>query len=728
MSFFKLSIRAILVLACASIFAVCASAQFKASIQGTVLDAKGGVVAGAKVTVTNQGTGIVYEAVASGVGHNRDSELPPGNYTVTVEAPGFKKFVSEGVAVQAEQPRGLDVTLDVGAVSEQVTVTASQQILQTEDPNISSTISADQIERLPQVGRDPYELLKLAPGVFGDGSRTSDGLAANLPNSGGPGGSNTSIFLLENQVQVTANGQRNSGNNFTIDGASVNSLTWGGAAVVTPNQESVQDLTVVANTYSAEDGRNSGAQIKVVSKSGTNQFHGSGFFKLDNPGFNAFGRWGGPDGQKPRKDMTNLRQFGGSLGGPVLKEKLFFFFSYEGDRTSSANFSGAQYVETPALRQWITANRTGTVVGDLLAAKGSAPRISQVLQASCADMGSVGLGSATNCAEVAGGVDIGSPQNGGCTLAYGQYQNIFGGTIPPPSGSPPRTPGTPIDPHTFNGCGLDGVADLEKVIVEAPTSASGNQYNARVDYQLTKSDLVAVSFYITPITSLGGDLGADGRPMADLSFDPRNRYIALIWNRTISPTMTNEARMNFTRLTVNQLASNSGTAWNLPRFEIEDMPFARIKYGANNGTNSPAVLAQNQFIYSDVLSKVAGRHGLKFGVSAAFNQDNNDYELGAARPVYVAHGLWNFVNGTPIFEGINVDPRTGLPTDVHKYYRQHDFGFFVQDDFKVRPNLTFNIGLRYDYFAPLNEKFGRQSTIVPGSGPDPLATAGLKIG
>src|SRR5258708_37708680 len=109
MSFFKLSIRAILVLACASIFAVCASAQFKASIQGTVLDAKGGVVAGAKVTVTNQGTGVVYEAVASGVGYYRVSELPPGNYTVTVEAPGFKKFVSEGGAVAADPPRGLGV-------------------------------------------------------------------------------------------------------------------------------------------------------------------------------------------------------------------------------------------------------------------------------------------------------------------------------------------------------------------------------------------------------------------------------------------------------------------------------------------------------------------------------------------------------------------------------------------------------------------------------------------
>jgi Carboxypeptidase regulatory-like domain/TonB dependent receptor len=711
MSFFKLSIRAFLVLACAAVFAVCASAQFKASIQGTVLDAKGGVVAGAKVNVTNPSTGLVRETVASAEGYYRVSDLPPGKYRVAVEAPGFKKFTSENVVVEAEQPRGLDVALDVGTVTEEVTVSASQPVLQTEDASVSSTISAEQIERLPQAGRDPYELLKLAPGVFGDGSRTAGGLAANLPNSGGPGGSNSSIFLLENQVQVTANGQRNSGNNFTIDGTSVNSLTWGGAAVVTPNQESVQDITIVANSYSAEDGRNSGAQIKVVSKSGTNQFHGSGFFKDDSPGLNAFARWGGPDNQKPQKDMTNLRQFGGSIGGPILKDKLFFFFSYEGDRTSSTQFSGAQYVETPALQQWIASNRQGTVIGDLLTAKGSQPRISQVLTATCADMASVGLGSATNCQQVAGGVDIGSPQNGSCKLTYGDYQNIFSG---------PQT--------SWTGCGLDGVPDLEKVIVAAPTSSSGNQYNARVDYQLTKSDLVAVSFYITPITSVGGDLGADGRPMADLTFDPKNRYVALIWNRTISSTMTNEARMNWTRLLANQFTSNPNVQWNLPRFEIEDMPLARIKYGANNGTNSPGIFAQNQFEYRDVLSKIAGRHGFKFGGSLTLNQDNNDYEFGAARPVYVAHGLWNFVNGAPIYEGINVNPRNGVPTDVHKYYRQHDFGLFAQDDFKVRPNLTFNIGLRYDYFAPLDEKFGHQSNIVLGSGPNPLTTATLKVG
>src|SRR5206468_11387816 len=232
----------------------------------------------------------------------------------------FKKYQANGVMVEAEQPRGIDVKLDVGAVTEQVTVSASDVGLQTQDANISSTISSEQIERLPQFGRDPYELLRLAPGVFGDGARSGNGAAANLPNAGGPGGSNSSIFSVENQVQVTANGQRNSGNNFTIDGTSVNSLTWGGAAILTPNQESIQEVTVVANSYSAEDGRNTGAQVKVVSKNGTNQFHGSGFFKDDSPGLNAFTKWGGPDGQSPQKVRQNLRQFGGGLGGPIMKD------------------------------------------------------------------------------------------------------------------------------------------------------------------------------------------------------------------------------------------------------------------------------------------------------------------------------------------------------------------------------------------------------------------------
>ncbi len=487
MSLSKLSLRAILLLACAAFLAVGAHAQFHASIQGTVLDPNGGAVVAARVTVTNQATGAMRETVTSAEGFYRISELPPGSYMVTAEATGFKKFSSKDVEVQAEATRGLDITLQVGAVTEQITVSGDTlPTLQTEDASLSSTITSQQFERLPQTGRDPYELLRLAPGVFGDGARAANGSAANLPNAGGPGGSNSSIFSVENQVQVTANGQRNSGNNFTIDGTSVNSLTWGGAAILTPNQESIQELTVVANSYTAEDGRNTGAQVKVVSKNGTNQYHGSGFFKDNSPGLNAFNKWGGPDGQSPEKVRQNLRQFGGSLGGPIKKERLFFFFSYEGNRSTDLQFSGGQYVETPALQQWMAANRSGTVVGDLVTAKGSQLRIAQVLTPSCNDFNAVGYGSAARCQVVSAGVDVGSAANGGCNMSYGQYADFFNGNT--------------------TGCGLDGVADLQKVITEAPTRSSGNQYNARVDYVRAK-DLFAVSFYITPLNSVGGDLG-----------------------------------------------------------------------------------------------------------------------------------------------------------------------------------------------------------------------------
>ena len=714
MSLSKISLRTMFLLACAAAFAVAAQAQFKASIQGTITDANGGAVVGAKVSVTNQGTGTTRDTVTSAEGFYRIGELTPGKYTITAEAASFKKFSSKDVEVQAEATRGLDITLQVGAVTDQITVSGDTlPTLQTEDASLSSTISADQIERLPQYGRDPYELLRLAPGVFGDGARGANGGAANLPNSGGPGGSNQSIFQTENAVQVVANGQRNSGNNFMIDGTSVNSLTWGGAAILTPNQESIQEVTIVANSYSAEDGRNSGAQLKVVSKNGTNQVHGSGFFRYGGPGFNSDNGYT-PD---PRQVETNLHAFGGSLGGHIVKDRLFFFFSYEGDRVVDTQFSSSagQYVETAALQQWISANRGGTVIGDLLAAKGSQPRIARVLTPSCADFNGVGYGDSTACQVVSGGVDVGSAANGGCTMSYGQYADIFGYTTQNPR------------KLTSTGCGLDGVADLQKVITEAPTRSSGNQYNARVDYVRAR-DLFAFSFYITPLNSVSGDLGANGRPMADLTFDPRNKYVALIWNHTLSPTMTNEARANWTRFFGNQLANNPNVAWNLPRWEVEQVPGDRIKYGANQGTNSPGIFAQNQYEFRDKLSKTVGRHGLQTGFVAVFNQDNNNYEFGAARPVYVAHGIWNFVNGTPIYEGINVNPLTGAPTDVHKYYRQHDYAGFVQDDIKVKPNFTLNVGLRYEYFAPLNEKFGRQSNLILGSGPNALQTATLKVG
>src|SRR6266404_2495203 len=507
---YKLLLTALL-----SLFAVSARAQFRASIQGTVMDSNGGAIANAKVTATNVATGATRETVTSAEGFYRISNLPPGTYTVSVEAAGFKKSNYNSVEVQAEQQRGLDVTLDVGAVSEQITVAASAEALPTENANTGSTITAEEIARLPQVGRDPYELLRLTPGVFGDGARQGNGNASVFPNNSGPGGSNASIFQVENQVQVSANGQRSASNNFTIDGVSVNSLGFGGAAVITPNQESVQQITVLSSSYSAEDGRGSGAQVKVVSKAGTNQFHGSGFFKYQDPNWNAFNNFHGPQGERPARVNNNFRQFGGSLGGPIFKDKLFFFFSYEGLRSNNLDTSAGTWVETPEFRQLIISSRPGTVTAAILGSPGITPRIANVSNSTCAG---ASINDPTQCQAVTGGLDIGSP-----TGATGQY--------------------VPLDGAHFAGGGLDGIPDIQFVQLALPSSTNGNQYNWRVDYNRGK-DRFAFSTYLTRANNLGSDSGGRSRPQADIAQKPQNQTEALTWIRILSSTMVNEARFN----------------------------------------------------------------------------------------------------------------------------------------------------------------------------------------
>jgi hypothetical protein len=288
--------------------------------------------------------------------------------------------------------------LETGAVAETVTVTAdNSSLLQTENGNVTRAISTEEIRQLPQVGRDPYELLRLTPGVFGDGARGGSGGAVNLPNTTGPGGSNNSVFQTENQVQISANGQRLSSNNYQIDGVSVNSFNWGGAALVTPNQESVKEIRVLSSTYSAEDGRNSGAQVRVVSQNGTNEFHGSALLKYNSPKLNSFNKYGGPNNAARVRVNNYIRQFGGSLGGPLYlprfgeggrptysgKDKSFFFLSYEGLRNNSNN-SGLAYVETAQYRQLVQQLRPGGVTARILSAPGAAPRIINVLTPSCA--------------------------------------------------------------------------------------------------------------------------------------------------------------------------------------------------------------------------------------------------------------------------------------------------------------------------------------------------------
>ena len=246
---------------------ITAHAQFRAGVQGTVSDSAGALVPDAKVILKDTETSKIQETTTNDEGFYRITGLAPGKYELTVEKTGYKKSLTQNLAISAEIVQGMDVILEIGDITAVVTINDEGTAqLQTENANVTKGISTAEVKRLPQAGRDPYELIRLTPGVFGDSGRSANGNAQAFPNSPGPGGSSNSIFQAENQPQISANGQRVSANNFQIDGVSVNSLSHGGAAVVTPNQESVKEIQVSSTTYSAEDGRNSGAQIKVVSQ------------------------------------------------------------------------------------------------------------------------------------------------------------------------------------------------------------------------------------------------------------------------------------------------------------------------------------------------------------------------------------------------------------------------------------------------------------------------------
>jgi hypothetical protein len=660
-----------------------AHAQFNASIQGTVLDPTGAVIPNASVVATNHATGVAYKTNSSQEGFYRISGLPPGHYTVAVEASGFKKQVLENIAVVAESPRGVDVKMETGSASESITVTSEPPPLQTENSAMSGSIDTQQVQDLPKFGSDPYELVRLAPGVFGTGARAGNGDSVALPNSVGPGGSNSSIYQTENLVQISANGQRASANSYSIDGVSVNSQTWGGAAVITPNQESVKELQVVTGTYSAEESRTSGAQVKVISQSGTNKFHGSAFFRYQNPTLNAYNKWGGPDGGDPVRNDNKYRQFGGSLGGPIIKNKLFFFFSMDGNRANNLGYSN-NWVDTPEFDQLLASARPDGLSTQIVNSTGMTPRTVQVLTPTCTNFDNAGW----PCQIVGNAIDIGSP-----TGALGQYVPVY-------------------STNNRTGGGLDGIPDLQFVRVAVPSTNRAYQYNARADYNLGQNQF-AVGGYITMQDNLGADSSTGARPSGDVRFKPKNQDLMASWIRPFSSTWLNEFRFNATRWAYNTVQSSSTVDWGIPRVEIEDMPIDRVRWGAPQGETTPASFAENTFEFRDVMTKVVGRHAFKFGGEIIREQDNNNL-LGGARPVYTFATPWNLFNDTPLFEAINTDPVTGGPGSAQRYFRTSDYGIFFQDDWKLRPNLTLNLGIRYEYYTPLRETQNRISNLVLG--------------
>jgi len=684
-----------------------ASAQFKAGIQGTVTDSGGGLVPEAKMTLTNKETGKTQDTTSSSDGFYQISGLAPGQYKLTVEKSGYKQKVFDDVAVNAETVRGLDVELEPGDVSASVTVTSEAEVqLGTENANETRGISTVEIRGLPQVGRDPYELLRLTPGIIGDSSRGSNGNSVYLGGqSTGPGGSNTSVFQTENQVQVSANGQRVTSNSYQVDGVSVNSLGWGGAAVITPNQESVKEVRILSSTYTAEVGRNSGAQIQVVSQNGTNQFHGSAFFKYDSPGLNAVNKFPGSTTATGRVNRA-FRNYGGSIGGPLYlprfgeggesytsgKDRQWFFFSFEGLRENLSSVTFNVPIETAAFRSYIIANRPNSLAARLFSTPGIAPRIAGLRSTTCP-----GLPPGSVCQQLPGGLDIGSLNLSRPTGAFYGFNTV-------------------IDGMNQAGGGLDGIPDIQFADLFVPTQTRGQQYNLRLDFNRGKNQY-AVSTYFTKQNSLGG--AANGRPLGDIPFNPQNSAVTVTWIRTISPTMLNEARANFTRFAFDQVANSQTANFGIPRFNIFDFDTpvrCCMTIGADRSATTPGIFAQNTYEFRDTLTKVFGNQSLKIGGEIRREQDNNNLS-GGSRPLDQFAGFWNFANDAVQFQAIDFDPVTGGPVNGQRYFRTNAYALFIQDDWKFRPNLTINLGLRWEYFTPFKEKEDRLSNyILAGEG------------
>jgi hypothetical protein len=694
-----------------------AHAQYRASLQGTVEDTTGAMVPGATITLVDKETNRTIGATSGDTGLFTFNELAPSTYTITISRDGFKKKVLDNVPIQAEQANSLTVKLEVGATAETVTVNAAEApVMDTETGSIGGTIDANDIAKMPSFGRDVFQLVQLAPGMFGDGSRGSGGGTNNLPGSNMAGsGAGDGVFKTENGIQATGNGGRLNSNGISLDGVQISSVTWGGSAVVTPSEDSIKEMKVVANPYDAEYGRTSGAQIQMISQNGTNQYHGTAFIKLDRPGLNAKQRW--DPGNNPQRDTSRFNQMGGTLGGPVFHNKLFGFFSYETIRNNSTTTGGGWY-DTSTLDSEST---SGTIASKFLTIPGAQAFYASILEGAgdhhlCAD---INLVQGVNCNWIQGkGLDLGKP----LTLGVGKHDPSFAVEN---AKTGVYTPGLGGDGTGNYARNMDGNADMFYIATSVPNNYVNQQFNGRVDYQLTGKDLVAASLYYVPTdsTSYNGPV----RKSNIFYSNTTNYSTGMLYNHTFSNSMLNEARFDQAGWKYNQFKSNPQSPLGLPNdmIALQSGSSFSNQTPENFGPSIGGIFDQWTLNLKDVATKVYKSHNLKFGGQYT-RLAYLDATPWAASANYYFNNYWDFLNDAPQTESVSgADPKTGSPTMSRKDDRQYVESYFVQDDWKIKPNLTINLGLRWEYFAGMTEKKGNNPVVVLGSGS--AALTGLAV-
>jgi Carboxypeptidase regulatory-like domain/TonB dependent receptor-like, beta-barrel len=681
------------------LFAVSARAQYRASIQGVVTDPSGAAVSGATLTLTNLDTNLASTATSDENGVYNFNALPSAKFSLAVEKAGFKKKTLANVGIIPEQANALNIQLELGQVTESITVSGdSTPLMDTETASINGVVNSNEIQHLPSFGRDVLKLAQLAPGAFADGSQGGGGGGFNLPGTqtgGGASGGANGIFKTENGAQVIASGQQTENNGISIDGISTTSVVWGGSTIITPSEDSVDSVKVVSNSYDAEDGRFSGTQIQIISKSGTNDYHGSLFLTTHQPGLNAFQPFNG-QGNPVTKDANKFEQFGGSVGGPIWKNKLFAFFNYETVREPTSSVQGSGWFETPAFAALAP---SGSIASKYLTFPGNGVNGTLNPNATCI---TAGLTEGLNCKTIPGqGINVGTP------LTTGLGTQDLGWT----SSSNPGCGGA------GTGCGTAGsplgnVADLANYSTIDPTKFTAAQYNGRLDANVTEKDRIGFAIYWVPQSTdnFNGNRGYDV-----FHHNQINKAASAIWNHVFSPTLLNEVRVNGANWNWNEITSNPQSPVGFPTDSIGTTGSININsFGPNVGSN----LNQWTYTFKDVATKIYGRHTIKFGgeLTRLFYLQSSP---SSGVPRYSFFNIWDFLNDAPQSEGGNgqtFNPNTGFPTTVRQDDREAIWGLFVQDDFKLRRNLTLNLGMRWSYFGPLSSKEGNMFVATPGAG------------
>ncbi len=676
-------------------------ADVTGSIQGVVRDRSRGAIAGARLTIINVETNLRYEETTGPDGSYRILALPAGNYKLSVTAGGFRTFVETDIVVKVNDQLEVDVTLDVGSVQQEVVkVEANAVQVQTENTQLGDVIDSKKMLALPLNGRSYIDLLGLQAGVAPGTAQT---IQQDRPVSG-----------TLNSGNISVNGQRETANAFLVNGGDVSEGRNLGAGLV-PNLDSVEEFRVITNSFDAEYGKFSGAVINAITKSGTNGFHGDAFEFLRNDKLDAKNYF------VPAKSELRRNQFGYAAGGPFWKNKLFWFSDYQGTRQVQGAETGLVTLPTDAQRQgdFDPAALTGTIDG---------PYWAQVL--------SQRLGYPVAQSEpysFAGCTSTNAASPTGCVFP--------GGVIPQAAFSTPASKILPYIPAPTLPGNVNNYSNNSQ-----RTTANDNKFGERVDFNNQKTGNWSWYYHLDNSSVLNAlpllpTTEVPGFP----SLTPARAQEFVMSNaKTFGATAVNEARVTFFRTALHKdnpagsfaslgslgFVTGAGTLGIIPS-TTPGYPQYVPQIIFNNFTMGVPPLntyqPDNTYVASDVFSKALGRHTLKVGGEFRYLQVN---ERNYANP-----------NGGFVFSGTATgvdfaDFLLGAPRSSNGYTqaslqlldsRTRYGGAFVQDSWKVKSNLTLNLGLRWEVSMPWYDTQGKIQTFVPGeqSTVFPLAPPGL---